>query len=111
MPSYDDDLPTQQEEILIKQLEEATDIQQRFNHIVDVKSYLLVLFIIDDQLFYLLFYCFDSVKKSLGWIQTNKERFLSDISNRINLQPIQRIFIDQQSRNSYTNKRLYFIVQ
>ena len=37
MPSYDDDLPTQDEEILLKQLVENGEEQQRVRAIVEVK--------------------------------------------------------------------------
>jgi hypothetical protein len=39
MPSYDDDLPTQQEEILLKQLVENVEDQQRIRAIIEVKNY------------------------------------------------------------------------
>ena len=38
MPSYDDDLPTQEEEILLKQLIETGDEQQRIRAIVQVEK-------------------------------------------------------------------------
>jgi hypothetical protein len=38
MPSYDDDLPTQEEEILLKQLVETGEEQQRIRAIVEVKK-------------------------------------------------------------------------
>ncbi len=38
MPSYDDDLPTQEEEILLKQLVENNDEQQRIRTIIAVKD-------------------------------------------------------------------------
>ena len=38
MPSYDDDLPTQQEEILLKQLVENVEDQQRIRAIIEVKN-------------------------------------------------------------------------
>lgn len=36
MPSYDDDVPTQEEEILLKQLIENSDEQQRIRAIIEV---------------------------------------------------------------------------
>ena len=38
MPSYDDDLPTQQEELLLKQLTENVDEQERLRTIIKVKN-------------------------------------------------------------------------
>jgi hypothetical protein len=38
MPSYDDDMPTQEEEILLKQLVENGDEQQRIRAIIQVKK-------------------------------------------------------------------------
>jgi len=38
MPSYDDDLPTQEEEILLKQLVDNGEEQQRARAIVEVKE-------------------------------------------------------------------------
>jgi hypothetical protein len=38
MPSYDDDLPTQEEEILLKKLVENNEEQQRIQAIMEVKS-------------------------------------------------------------------------
>jgi len=38
MPSYDDDLPTPEEEILLKQLVENGEEQQRIRAIVEVKK-------------------------------------------------------------------------
>jgi hypothetical protein len=37
MPSYDDDLPTQQEEILLKQLVDNVEQQQRIQSLIQVK--------------------------------------------------------------------------
>ncbi len=38
MPSYDDDVPTQEEEILLKQLVDTGDEQQRIRAIIQVKK-------------------------------------------------------------------------
>jgi hypothetical protein len=37
MPSYDDDLPTQQEELLLKQLGDNVEQQQRLDALIQVK--------------------------------------------------------------------------
>jgi len=37
MPSYDDDLPTQQEELLLKQLVDNVEQQQRLDALIQVK--------------------------------------------------------------------------
>lgn len=39
MPSYDDDVPTQEEEILLKQLIETDNEQQRIRAIIQVQKY------------------------------------------------------------------------
>jgi hypothetical protein len=39
MPSYDDDVPTQEEEILLKQLIENGDEKQRIHAIIEVKTW------------------------------------------------------------------------
>jgi hypothetical protein len=36
MPSYDDDLPTQQEELLLKQLVDNVEQQQRIQALIEV---------------------------------------------------------------------------
>ncbi|CAF1226738.1 unnamed protein product [Adineta steineri] len=41
MPSYDDDLPTQEEEILLKQLVEHSEEQQRIHAIIEVKNLII----------------------------------------------------------------------
>jgi hypothetical protein len=38
MPSYDDDLPTQQEELLLKQLVDNVEQQQQIQALIEVKS-------------------------------------------------------------------------
>ncbi len=38
MPSYDDDLPTQQEELLLKQLIDNVEQQQQIQALIEVKS-------------------------------------------------------------------------
>ena len=38
MPSYDDDLPTQQEELLLKQLVDNVDQQTRIQTLIEVTS-------------------------------------------------------------------------
>jgi hypothetical protein len=37
MPSYDDDLPTQEEELLLKQLVDNVEQQQRLDALIQVK--------------------------------------------------------------------------
>lgn len=39
MPSYDDDLPTQQEELLLKQLLDNVDEQERLRTITKVRTF------------------------------------------------------------------------
>jgi hypothetical protein len=38
MPSYDDDLPTEQEEILLKQLVDNVEQQQRIQALIEVRE-------------------------------------------------------------------------
>ena len=38
MPSYDDDLPTEQEELLLKQLVENVEQQQRIEALIQVRE-------------------------------------------------------------------------
>lgn len=38
MPSYDDDVPTPQEEDLFRKLVENTEYEQRLRHLVEVKQ-------------------------------------------------------------------------
>lgn len=44
MPTYDDDVPTQDEEILLKQLIDNNDEQQRIRAIIQVIQYILNIF-------------------------------------------------------------------
>ena len=38
MPSYDDDLPTEQEELLLKQLVDNVEQQQRIQALIEVRN-------------------------------------------------------------------------
>ena len=72
MPSYDEDLPTQQEEFLLKQLEQNHDEHQRLQTIVEVErphsqpNHCCI-----DR------FVFVSVEESVGRIETIKKCFLS----------------------------------